>query len=224
MKTWDEAYETIEEFDEVLGDHGKEIQGYLVGGIAFRYLLEKTKGEGEVHKYRETDDVDIATNDILPVFELAEEYNFSAGRSGARLPRDKISEARVPNPGKPETFIDLITDYPFMDDLEKEKELTVDFNEDFPEIENLDLNVPNPDQLIRAKKKAYNDTVTRSEKSREQDLDDAKLLNNYRHEIFEILKEEDKIPKDYESKNFWPEIQDESNVGSYMEQRELKSR
>ncbi len=215
MKTWVEAYETIEEFDKVLGTHGKEIEGYLVGGIGFRYLLEKIKDEGEVHEYRETDDIDIATNDIVPIFELADEYDFPAGRNGARVPREKMSGTRVLNPGKPETFIDLITDYPFMNDLEKERDLTVDFNEDFPEITNLDLQVPNPDQLIRAKRKAYNDTVTRSAKSRQQDLHDAKLLNNYKQEVFDVLIEEGKIPEDYESEDFWPELQNQSVSNSY---------
>lgn len=219
MKTWEEAYKTIEDLDNTLETYGKTIEGYLVGGIAFRYLLEKTRDESERHDYRETNDIDIATDNFIEVFEIANDCGLETGMNGARIPRNKLKGARVLNPEKPDTYIDFITDYPFMDDLQKEREFTVDFNEDFEEITNLNLRVPNPDQLIRAKRKAYNDSVTRSDEARKHDLDDAKLLNNYKEEIFDILKEEGKIPEEYESVNHWPGMESMEIPGDYEKYR-----
>ncbi|MFP4045745.1 MAG: hypothetical protein ACLFS3_01660 [Candidatus Aenigmatarchaeota archaeon] len=215
MKTWDDAWETISGLNKILSNRGERLEAYLIGGIGFRYMLEKTRDEGEIHQYRETNDIDLATHDILTVFELAEEYDMPIGRNGTRLPTDKFKETRMMNPEDPETYVDLITDHPLLEELDKERDLTVSLNKEYEELRNLDLYVPNPDQLLRNKKKAFEDSVSRSKEKREHDLEDAKILKTYRNEIVETLKEEGSLPSDYEAGNPWPELDEMGSIEDY---------
>lgn len=208
MKRWTEALETIKDLDKALSHQGKKVEGYLVGGIAFRYLLEEVREEGEVHDYRETNDIDIVTDDYLTIFDLAENYNLHAGRNGFRMPTGKIKETRMINPENPKTYVDFLTDHPLFEDLEREKDLTIPLNDEYKEIKNLELYIPNPDQILRNKKKAHEDKVTRSENKRKHDLEDGKILESYKLEIIDVLKEQGHLPDDYEPKDTWPELKE----------------
>lgn len=109
MKSFDEIYGALEDLDEKLEELGYQgFEATMVGGGATLY---HANGRGMKVGRKSTDDVDLVTDDIEAVCDLAKKYGSGTlGASGERIPLSR---------GK---YADITWNHPYRDEIERQKE------------------------------------------------------------------------------------------------------
>lgn len=153
MKTFGEMYEVLEELDRMVGELNYEgFEGTVVGGGALMYHVDRADADLD---RKGTDDLDLVTNDLTAVTDLAKKYgNGPLGTSATRIPLSSNSNR----------YLDFTWDHPLGERIQELRERGEMY--EVEGLENISIEVIPPEAFIQEKSKLH----------REKDERDVELM------------------------------------------------